>query len=101
MCFGKNKNGFGIVEGIISMVLIGIVSVVGAQSLAQYQHMALRSSRKFIAANFARAKMEDIYMNGSWVGGSDHPQAGMTRTWSSQASHDPNSYTITQVTISQ
>lgn len=94
-----NKRGMTFIELIISMVLIGIVSVVSTEFLAQYKRMASASSMKVKIASWSREKMEGLYMDNidSWAPGTD-TSGGMTRTTSKTVRAD---YTVIKVTTNK
>lgn len=81
----KDKRGFTFAELIVAMMLITIVSVVALEFMAQYKKLAFKSSDMIIAANRAREKMEQLYMDnpGNWIPGSDGtPPVGTSgRSW--------------------
>lgn len=100
--YGSRKKSFTLVELIISMVLVGIVSIVSLEFCAQYLKMAFNVSSKTMAVNYAQAGMETLYMNGSWINGNDTPYAGMSRTWNTtNGTNNPSTNTMdyTVVTV--
>ncbi len=78
-----SKEGFTLAELIVAMVLIAIVSIVALEFMGQYQKLAFKSSDMLIAANAAREKMEQIYMDnpGNWGYGRDTPDGTDGRLW--------------------
>ena len=94
----RYKKGITLVELVISMMLIGIVSVVSTEFLAQYLRLSAHPATELQAANFARQGMEDLYMNSTSVQLIDAPKNNPP--YSGKLSSDAK-YTIIQVTATK
>lgn len=98
-----DKKGVTLIELVMAIVLIAIVSGVSMEFLGAYQRMALKNPKRFTGTNFARQKMEALYMNaiGSWTAGSDTPTSGVTRSWSNVISMSGKYYTVKVIVQTQ
>ena len=58
----NHRRGFTLVEIMLSIVLIAIAAIAGLAFLVFCDRFAMKADSRIMAANFAREKMEDLYM---------------------------------------
>lgn len=59
---GKNVKGFTLVEAIVTIIIIAITSVVVLEFFVKFSTIIKQSELKFVAANFARETIEELYL---------------------------------------
>lgn len=94
----NGSRGFTFIELMVATLLIAIVSTAGLESLARFYKMIIKGTTRIVELNYAREKMEDIYMDdyATLAGGSDTAPGITSRTWTIL---DKTTYKVITVTV--